>query len=300
MKNKQISVPFNSTGLENATGKIDYSFTNDYMFRAILQKNKRVLKALICALLHLHPTDVKSIEITNPIKLGESITDKDFILDIHVSMNNNTLINLEMQVGNQLNWTDRSLSYLCRTFDQLESGEDYRETKSAIHIGFLDFTPFEKAPEFYATYKLLNVKNHYLYSDKFTLSVVDLNKIELATEEDKAWEIDIWAKLFKATTWEEIKMIAKKNKELQEATETLYNMNSDDIVRQQCRAREDYYRLQNAINRRMEELTFENQELTSEREELVSENKALITKVEFLQKLLKENGISYPASDGQK
>jgi len=41
---------------EEATGVIDYGFTNDYMFRAILQKNKKVLKALICALLHLAPT----------------------------------------------------------------------------------------------------------------------------------------------------------------------------------------------------------------------------------------------------
>ena len=38
---------------ETATGSIDYPFTNDYMFRAILQKDKHVLKALIAALLHL-------------------------------------------------------------------------------------------------------------------------------------------------------------------------------------------------------------------------------------------------------
>ena len=30
---------------ETATGSIDYPFTNDYMFRAILQKDKQVLKA---------------------------------------------------------------------------------------------------------------------------------------------------------------------------------------------------------------------------------------------------------------
>lgn len=280
MKHKQVSALLNSTGLENATGKIDYSFTNDYMFRAILQKNERVLKALICALLHLYPADVKSIKITNPIELGESITDKDFILDIHVNLNNNTLINLEMQVENQLNWTDRSLSYLCRTFDHLESGEDYRETKSAIHIGFLDFTPFEEALEFYATYKLLNIKNHYLYSDKFTLNMVNLTQIDLATEEDKAWEIDTWARLFKATTWEEIKMIAKKNEELHEASEALYNMNANDIIRQQCRARADFYRLQNTINRRMEELISEKDKLTSE--------------LDDLKKYLAENNIPYP------
>ena len=33
---------------ETATGTIDYGFTNDYIFRKILQENNDVLKALIC------------------------------------------------------------------------------------------------------------------------------------------------------------------------------------------------------------------------------------------------------------
>lgn len=145
--------------------------------------------------------------------------------------------------------------YLCRAYDQLLSGQDYCASKPAIHIGFLNFTPFKDFPEFYASYRLLNVKNHHLYSDKFTLSVVDLTQTALATEEDKAYQIDYWAKLFKAATWEEIKMIAQKNKYLQEASETLYALNADEMVRQQCQARADYYRLQNSINQKMDELT---------------------------------------------
>ena len=41
-----------STSYLNATGKIDYGLTNNYMFRVILQENINVLKALISALLH--------------------------------------------------------------------------------------------------------------------------------------------------------------------------------------------------------------------------------------------------------
>ena len=88
--------------------------------------------------------------------------------------------------------------------------------KPVIHIGFLDYTLFSDCPEFYATYKLFNVKNHHLYSDNLTLSVVDLSRIDLATDEDKSYHIDYWAKLFKATTWEEIneKVIAEKDSAL--------------------------------------------------------------------------------------
>lgn len=34
------------------TGKIRYTMTNDYMFRAILQKNQKVLRGLVSSLLH--------------------------------------------------------------------------------------------------------------------------------------------------------------------------------------------------------------------------------------------------------
>ena len=50
-----------------------------------------------------------------------------------------------------------------------------------------------------------------LHSDKFTLSVVDLSQIALATEGDKTNGIDAPAALFKATEWEEIKMLARRN-----------------------------------------------------------------------------------------
>lgn len=54
-----------------------------------------------------------------------------------------------------------------------------------------------------------NIKNHILYSNKLILRVIDLTHIDLATEEDLAYGIDHWARLFKASTWEELKMIAK-------------------------------------------------------------------------------------------
>ena len=128
-----------------------------------------------------------------------------------------------MQVVRQEYWPERSLSYLCRAYDSLYRGEEYGKAKRAIHIGILDFTLFKENPEFYASYKLLNVKNHHLFSDKFILNVLDLTKIELATDEDRLCEIDHWARLFKAKTWEDLRMIAEKNRYMNEATEKSNN-----------------------------------------------------------------------------
>ena len=189
MSQKTISADSRHS-LKDATGAIDYSYLNDYMFRAVLQTDLTALKGLVSAVLHLPMEQISSLEIMNPIELGKSIDSKTFILDIRVNLNNNTNLDLEMQVTDLDNWPERSLSYLCRTYDELQRGVDYLFAKQAIHIGFLDYDVFPLYPEFYARYRLLNEKNLNLYTDKFTLCVLSLNQIHLATEEDRLWKID--------------------------------------------------------------------------------------------------------------
>ena len=187
-----------------------------------------------------------------------------------------------MQVANKLNWINRSISYLCRSYDQLQHGQDYSEAKAVIHIGFLDYTLFPDYPEFYATYQLMNVKNPYIYSDNFTLRVVNLTQINLATTEDRAFHIDYWAALFKAKTWEEIKMLAEKDEYLGEASKTIFQLSADEQIKKRCRDREEYYQdlrnyerviadMKNTIADKDSQL----EELTSELEKLRAELKDL-------------------------
>ncbi|MCM1252104.1 MAG: PD-(D/E)XK nuclease family transposase [Clostridium sp.] len=265
--------------LKDAHGTIPYGMTNDYLFRAVFQTNNKALHALICSLLHLHEEDIASVEITNPIILGQSIKSKEFRLDINVMLNNRSRINLEMQVTGRLIWSNRSVSYLCRSFDMLNHGQDYAEVKPVIHIGFLDYTLFDDYPEFYATYKLLNVKNHHLYSDNLTLSVVDLSHIELATDDDKKYHIDCWAKLFKATTWEEIKMLAVKDPYINEASKTIFQLSAEDQILKRCRDREEYYLDLRAYEREVAEnkkMLEENKKMLEEKEKAIVENKKML------------------------
>ena len=86
----------------------------------------------------------------------------------------------------------------------------------------------------------MDVVQHRIYSSKFAVNVLDLSHIELATQEDKNWDLDFWARLFKAKTWEEMKMIAKDNEYFTEASNTLCDLYADFNVRERCRDREDY------------------------------------------------------------
>ena len=92
----------NKTELNNLpTGAIRYTMKNDYMFRAVMQKNENALK-----------------------------------------------------------------------------GQDYIDVHTTIHIGILDFNLPDLTPDFYSEYKMMNVKNHEIYSDKFVLRVLNLRAID--------------------------------------------------------------------------------------------------------------------------
>lgn len=71
--------------------------------------------------------------------------------------------------------------------------------------------------------------------------MTDLTRIDLATEEDKQYHIDSWAKLFKADTWEDLRMIASEDEALYEAAKTLFYQSSDEEIRMRCLDREEYY-----------------------------------------------------------
>ena len=131
--------------------------------------NLSILKILLKSI----NKSITDVQVLNPIELGKSIDDKTFILDLKVIINNKRIINLELQISNERNWPDRSLGYLCRSYDNLNSGMDYIETKPAVHISFLNFTLFKDVPEFCAKYMLLNIKNHRIFTRKFSLIITE-------------------------------------------------------------------------------------------------------------------------------
>ena len=224
------------------SGKLRYTLTNDYLFHIVFQRNTKILRGLLCSLLNLSDDEIVDIYLENPIDPGEKVDDKTVILDLLISLNNNRKINIEMQLLNRNDWPERSLIYLCRSFNNLTSGQDYIDVMPTIHIGILDFTLFPEYPEFYAHYAMKNIKNDNVYSDKLLLNVLDLNQMHLATKEDIQSGLAHWARLFKAETWEDLKMLASEYRDFEDITDTMQQALEDKKIRLQCEARERYER----------------------------------------------------------
>ena len=189
--------------------------------------------------------DIKSAEITNPIELGDSIDDKTYILDVNITLNNESSIVIELQIVNEHNWPERSLGYLCRNFDRLNRGDDYINLKPAILISILDFTLFADNPKFHSIYYLSDIENHFIYTSKFSIRVLDLTQINQAFNGQE--QLVFWAKMFQAKTQEDFDMLATENQLASTMSDAMKRFYEQKNIADQCRAREDYYNRKRAI-----------------------------------------------------
>ena len=112
--------------------------------------------------------------------------------------------------------------------------------------------------------------------------MIDLTQVNLATAEDKAYQIDRWAKIFKADTWEELRMLTKDNEYMEDVTKALYRCNMDPKICKQCQDWEFEQKLlkmdENYRKKQAEEiaqLTEQKVQLTNETTRLQDENTIL-------------------------
>ena len=216
---------------ETATGKIEFTLTSDMMFHYVMQKSKNALLGLVCALKGIPPTAVKDIIVTNPIDLNSA--GKETIMDIKLILNSEEIMNIELQVYPDKYWTSRSIIYLCRAYDNIGKSENYSLVKPTTLFCITDKDLLQNAePEFYAKYRLSNLKNHRLYTDKFGINVLQLNHTEKATNEDINNNLVYWANLFKATTWEEFKSLAKNHPDIEEVGNLIFELNYDNQAKE--------------------------------------------------------------------
>ena len=216
--------------------------TNDFMFKAVLQRNQTALKGLLCALLHMRMEEIVVVRIQNPIEIGGMIDEKKMMLDLKLELNDSRILDIEMQVVDEGNWSERSLAYLCRAFDQLEKGDKYLDVKETIHIGILNFTPQGFPEKLYLEYYFYNLDTAHKYSDKMSIRVLQLNQLKKELDEQIRPEIYNWAQLFKAETWEEMRMLAERDESIKECIFTYKELTADEKARMQSEARDDYYR----------------------------------------------------------
>ena len=120
---------------------------------------------------------------------------------------------------------------------------------------------------------------------------VNLSRIDLATDEDKKHGIDRWAKIFKATTWEELKMLATADKKSDQAISSIWQLTEDEKIRDQILFREENEREYNHmmdVNKTLQKKVSEQNSKISELSGTISEQSSKISELEQIIKNLQE------------
>ena len=110
----------------------------------------------------------------------------------------------------------------------------------------------------------------------------------MATKEDKIYGVDKWAAFFKADKWEDIIMLADQIPSLQTSVETLYQLNTDEQIRETC---DRFIRAENRERGYKNWIASQAEELAKQKEELANkdaENEKLKEEIERLKLLIAE------------
>ena len=113
-------------------------------------------------------------------------------------MNNNTEIDIEIQLAALNVWADRALFYLAKMYtEQINAGEDYTIFKKCVSISILDFELLKDNLSFIPV--SISAKTHgiLMYTDKMEFHVLELPKLPKELKEDSS-DIELWGKFISA------------------------------------------------------------------------------------------------------
>lgn len=209
----------------------------DFAFKEIMEDAK-ARTGFLCAVLGLNPGEIRETRILNSFlrKLHED--DKLGILDVRIQMNNDTEIDVEIQLSELKVWADRSLFYVAKMYtEQIERGQKYDVLKKCVSISILDFILFPAETEFYSCFHIREDKRQFLYTDKMEFHVIELPKLPAVLKEEST-ELELWAKFINAERKEEFDMLAEKNPYIDSAYKQLQIISQDKQKRLEYEARE--------------------------------------------------------------
>ena len=208
----------------------------DFCFKELMEFAE-VRRGFIAAVLGISPEEVVSTELKPTHLRVKHQKDKLGILDVHVILNGEIQIDMEIQVAQFLFWRERSLFYLSKMYsDIILAGEGYQVLGKCIHVGILDFILFEEDEEYYSCFHLWEDKRRRIYSDKLEIHIVELPK--LAKREYPETALLKWARFFNAEKKEEFEMVAKTDPHIQKAYDQLLYMSGNEEKRLLYEARQ--------------------------------------------------------------
>ena len=218
----------------------------DFAFKEIMADGTTRI-GFLSAILKLDPKNIKETHLLNTNLRKVHADDKQGILDVRILMNDNTEIDIEIQLAELKVWADRSLFYLSKMYtEQIQESQKYNDFKKCISISILDFKLFPHESEFYSCFRIMEEKRHTIYTDKMEFHVIELPKLPTEWNGENQ-KILLWAKFINAERKEEFEVLAEKDTYINQAYQQLQIISQDKQKRLEYEAREKAIRDHNQL-----------------------------------------------------
>lgn len=222
--------------------------SNDYVFKRIFGKggNEKILKSLLEAILKIN---IQKIEIKNPEIPKETIDEKLIILDIKAEINEDTIIDIEMQVGNTAAIDRRLVVYNAKLISgDIKISEEYKDAKDTIVICIVNDSIIKRNSylnlamlKYEETEEIRYVDMGYKEEERYLTKMCKYYIIELSKFKKKKPKVADLLEKWLYVIGGDQKMIEEcknDNEEIKEAVKQLTEMSADEYERELYEIRE--------------------------------------------------------------
>ena len=218
------------------------SVKRDIVFKRIFahKGNEEFLTEFLSSLLNIK---IKNIEIMHDIHLEKDIEDDKLgIIDVRAIINDNSIINIEIQLRNEFNIIERSTFYGSKLIsDQLRKNDLYKDLKPVIVICILDYNFFPFEEYINDTVMVLNKHRKFNVNENMKYYYIELPKFRKSNYNRESI-INQWLTFIDSENSKELEEIMKKNNTIKKANDELEYLEGDEAFKRKVELREKYER----------------------------------------------------------
>jgi len=238
-KEKQKSTPFRLMDPKN-----------DFVFKLIFgnEKDTSFLISFLNAALELEGEKaLKSVIIMNPNNDKEKEEEKYSIMDVKAKANDETIINIEIQLKDEHDMRYRTVYYLSKMIaKRLKEGDNYKTIHKTVAINILNFDLLDSGTRFHNRYRFTEIETKQELTDVAEIQFMELPALRRYIQENETSIKDAigenklleWLLFIDDPESEFAKIAEEKNELIGRARDMLKTLSKDEKLQEEYMARE--------------------------------------------------------------
>ena len=220
-------------------GKEVFSPKYDLVFKKIFanENDLEPLRALLADILNLDIAHIQLVEL-QPTELNLEISTKLPRLDVRARLNDNTYVNIEVQLASDSGFLSRLLHYLCGMyFASFNSGDVYTKPTRCISIAILNYNLLKDEEAWFNSYSLANCVSGKKLTNSLEMHFLELLKfnekkaVENLRNGVKLKPVDKWSLLFRTKDETVLDLLAEQEPIMTEITQKISSVTEEERIR---------------------------------------------------------------------